>query len=154
MTCHVEPCCHATKPRSQGLCPSRLVEDERPWEGVWTQRFLDSVPFNQVKSRFCDGEIDSHPIQAQTNLKLQSKRSTSEGTSFRLETIAGCSGLHHLVTLFWKHSFPGDLTAEQLGVVESFYFYVANENSSPSSLPGGVAFREKDAPHRLIFMAR
>ena len=52
MTCHVDPYCHTTYPRSHGCCSSGSVEKERPWERVWTQRCLGCVPFNQVKSGF------------------------------------------------------------------------------------------------------
>lgn len=52
MTCHVDPYCHTTYPRSQGCCSSGSVEKQRPWERVWTQRCLGCVPFNQVKSGF------------------------------------------------------------------------------------------------------
>jgi len=53
-----------------------------------------------------------------------SKRSTSEGASFRFETKAGFFRIispGHFV-LKKKKSFPGDMTDEQLAVVESLLF--------------------------------
>ena len=73
----------------------------------WTQRCLDSVPFNQVKSRFAIGKKICRPIQGQTNFRLQSKRSMSEGASSRLKTIAGLFriiSLGHFVLKKKNHS--------------------------------------------------